>query len=300
MIQPPFLKQGDKVAIVSTARKITKDELSFAADILKKWGLEVSFGEHLFEKDNQFAGNDEMRTSDFQKALDNDSVKAIICARGGYGTVRIVDALDFSKFVKTPKWVVGYSDVTVMHSHISNNLGIQTIHGTMPINFETNMQEALSSLQKALFGKQLTYEFFPHKLNRNGTCQGELIGGNLSILYSLIGSSSDVDTKGKILFIEDLDEYIYHIDRMMQNLKRSGKLSNLAGLIVGAMSDMNDNAVPFGRTAEEIILGAVSEFDYPVCFRFPIGHIDDNRAIIVNKRANLVVGSSVKLIYEKQ
>ena len=299
MIQPPFLKQGDKVAIVSTARKITKDELSFAADILKKWGLEVSFGEHLFEKDNQFAGNDEMRTSDFQKALDNDSVKAIICARGGYGTVRIVDALDFSKFVKTPKWLVGYSDVTVMHSHISNNLGIQTIHGTMPINFETNTQEALSSLQKALFGKQLTYEFFPHKLNRNGTCQGELIGGNLSILYSLIGSSSDVDTKGKILFIEDLDEYIYHIDRMMQNLKRSGKLSNLAGLIVGAMSDMNDNAVPFGRTAEEIILGAVSEFDYPVCFRFPIGHIDDNRAIIVNKKANLVVGSSVKLIYEK-
>ena len=300
MIQPPFLKQGDKVAIVSTARKITKDELSFAADILKKWGLEVSFGEHLFEKDNQFAGNDEMRTSDFQKALDNDSVKAIICARGGYGTVRIVDALDFSKFVKTPKWVVGYSDVTVMHSHISNNLGIHTIHGTMPINFETNTQEALSSLQKALFGKQLTYEFFPHKLNRNGTCQGELIGGNLSILYSLIGSYSDVDTKGKILFIEDLDEYIYHIDRMMQNLKRSGKLSNLAGLIVGAMTDMNDNAVPFGRTAEEIILEAVSEFDYPVCFGFPIGHIDDNRAIIVNKKANLVVGSSVKLIYEKQ
>ena len=213
--------------------------------------------------------------------------------------MRIVDALDFSKFVKTPKWLVGYSDVTVMHSHISNNLGIQTIHGTMPINFETNMQEALSSLQKALFGKQLTYEFFPHKLNRNGTCQGELIGGNLSILYSLIGSSSDVDTKGKILFIEDLDEYIYHIDRMMQNLKRSGKLSNLAGLIVGAMSDMNDSAVPFGRTAEEIILGAVSEFDYPVCFGFPIGHIDDNRAIIVNKKANLVVGSSVKLIYEK-
>ena len=281
MIQPPFLKQGDKVAIVSTARKITKDELSFAADILKKWGLEVSFGEHLFEKDNQFAGNDEMRTSDFQKALDNDSVKAIICARGGYGTVRIVDALDFSKFVKTPKWVVGYSDVTVMHSHISNNLGIQTIHGTMPINFETNTQEALSSLQKALFGKQLTYEFPPHKLNRKGSCEGGLIGGNLSILYSLIGSPSD-------------------IDRMMQNLKRSGKLSNLAGLIVGAMSDMNDSAVPFGRTAEEIILGAVSEFDYPVCFRFPIGHIDDNRAIIVNKKANLVVGSSVKLIYEKQ
>ena len=300
MIQPPFLKQGDNVAIVSTARKITKEELSFAVDKLKEWGLDIVFGEHLFEEHNQFAGNDEMRTSDFQKALDNDSVKAIICARGGYGTVRIVDGLDFSKFEKTPKWVVGYSDVTVLHSHISDNFGVQTIHGTMPINFETNTQEALSSLQKALFGKQLTYEFPPHKLNRKGSCEGELIGGNLSILYSLIGSPSDIDTKGKILFMEDLDEFLYHIDRMMQNLKRSGKLSNLAGLIVGAMSDMKDNAVPFGQTAEEIILEAVAEFDYPVCFGFPIGHIDDNRAIIVNKRANLVVGSSVKLIYEKQ
>jgi len=300
MIQPPFLKQGDKVAIVSTARKIPKDELKFAVDKLKEWGLDIVFGEHLFEEHNQFAGNDEMRTSDFQKALDNDSVKAIICARGGYGTVRIVDGLDFSKFEKTPKWVVGYSDATVLHSHISDNFGIQTIHGTMPINFEANTKEALDSLRKALFGEELFYKISRHKLNRNGSCEGELIGGNLSLLYSLMGSTSEINTAGKILFLEDVDEYLYHVDRMMQNLKRSGKLSNLAGLIVGAMSNMNDNAIPFGKTAEEIILEAVTEYNYPVCLRFPIGHIDDNRAIIVNKKANLVVGSSVKLIYEKQ
>ena len=300
MIQPPFLKQGDKVAIVSTARKIPKDELKFAVDKLKEWGLDIVFGEHLFEEHNQFAGNDEMRTSDFQKALNNDAVKAIICARGGYGTVRIIDMIDFSMFQTSPKWIVGYSDVTALHSHISSNYDVQTIHGTMPINFETNTKEALILLKKALFGEELSYTISRHKLNRNGSCEGELIGGNLSILYSLIGSPSDIDTAGKILFLEDLDEYLYHVDRMMQNLKRSGKLSNLAGLIVGALSNMNDNIVPFGKTAEEIILEAVTDYNYPVCFGFPFGHIDDNRAIIVNKKANLLVSSSVKLIYEKQ
>ncbi|MBT6440524.1 MAG: LD-carboxypeptidase [Flavobacteriales bacterium] len=300
MPQPPYLKIGDKIAIVSTARKIIKEELSFAVNKLEEWGLEVVFGDHLFEENNQFAGNDSMRAADFQTVLDDDSVKAIICARGGYGTVRIVDGLDFSKFKKTPKWVVGYSDITVLHSHISGNLGIQTIHGTMPINFETNTELALESLRKTLFGERLTYEIPAHQFNRKGTREGELTGGNLSLLYSLMGSTSEINTAGKILFLEDVDEYLYHVDRMMQNLKRSGKLSNLAGLIVGAMSNMNDNAIPFGKTAEEIILEAVTEYNYPVCLRFPIGHIDDNRAIIVNKKANLVVGSSVKLIYEKQ
>ena len=300
MTQPPYLKIGDKIAIVSTARKITKEELSFAVNKLEEWGLEVVFGEHIFEENNQFAGNDSMRAADFQIALDDDSIKGIICARGGYGTVRIIDKLDFAKFSAAPKWIVGYSDVTVLHSHISTNFGVATIHGTMPINFEANTREALDSLRKALFGEELSYKISRHKLNRNGSCEGELIGGNLSILYSLMGSTSEINTAGKILFIEDVDEYLYHVDRMMQNLKRSGKLSNLAGLIVGAMSDMNDNAVPFGRSAEEIILEAVAEFDYPVCLRVPIGHIDENRAIIVNKKANLVVGSSVKLIYEKQ
>ena len=298
MIQPPFLKTGDKVAIVATARKISKKELDFAVTTLTSWGLNVIFGKHLFEEDNQFSGTDEMRIIDFQSALDDNSIKAIICARGGYGTVRIIDYLDFTRFEKSPKWVVGYSDVTVLHSHIATNFDVVTIHGTMPINFEANTEQALNSLRKTLFGDGLSYEVETHQLNRKGSCKGEIIGGNLSILYSLIGSPSDIDTTGKILFIEDLDEYLYHIDRIMQNLKRSGKLTNLAGLIVGAMSEMNDNKVPFGKTAEEIILEAVSEYDYPVCFGFPIGHIKDNRALYVNKKANLVVGSSIGFCYD--
>ncbi|MBL4653245.1 MAG: LD-carboxypeptidase [Flavobacteriales bacterium] len=298
MIQPPFLKTGDKVAIVATARKISKSELEIAIKILESWGLEVVFGKHLFEENNQFSGTDEMRISDFQSMIDDNSVQAIICSRGGYGTVRIIDDLDFTTFKSAPKWIVGYSDITVLHAHISTNFGIQSIHGTMPINFETNTEQALISLKKALFGVSFSYEVSAHKLNRNGTCEGEIIGGNLSILYSLIGSPSDIDTERKILFIEDLDEYLYHIDRMMQNLKRTGKLSNLAGLIVGAMSDMNDNVIPFGTTAEEIILETVAEYDYPVCFGFPVGHTEDNRALYINKKANLMVGSSVTFRYE--
>ncbi|MBL4625611.1 MAG: LD-carboxypeptidase [Flavobacteriales bacterium] len=298
MIQPPFLKLGDKVAIVSTARKITERDLDFSINKLQEWGLHVVFGAHLFEEDNQFAGTDEMRVADFQEALNDDSIKAIICARGGYGTVRIIDALDFSILEKSPKWIVGYSDVTVLHAHILSNFDVQSIHGTMPINFESNTGEALSSLRKALFGEELSYEIKANGLNKTGSGTGNIIGGNLSILYSLIGSRSDIDTTGKILFIEDLDEYLYHVDRMMQNLKRSGKLAGLAGLIVGAMSDMNDNAIPFGKQAEEIILDAVSPYDYPVCFGFPVGHINDNRALYVNKKANLRVGSAVRLNYE--
>lgn len=297
MTQPQALNKGDKVAIVSTARKITESELGYAVQTLNGWGLDVVIGEHLFNEDHQFSGTDEQRTMDFQKALDDDSIKAIICARGGYGTVRIIDRLDFSKFEQKPKWVVGYSDVTVLHSHIAQSLGIETIHGTMPINFESNSKEALESLRCALFGEQLFYEFGSHSFNRTGSCEGEIVGGNLSILYSLMGSPSDVDTTGKILFLEDLDEYLYHIDRMMINLKRSGKLSNLAGLIVGGMTEMNDNTVPFGKSAEEIIKEAVQYYNYPVCFGFPAGHISDNRALIMNKKANLVVGSSVRLSY---
>jgi muramoyltetrapeptide carboxypeptidase len=297
MIQSPFLKEGNKVVIVSTARKVTENELNFAVNKLEEWGLNVVFGKHLFDEHNQFAGTDEMRISDFQEALDDESVAAILCARGGYGTVRMVDSLDFTAFSKSPKWIVGYSDVTVLHSHIATNINVPTIHGTMPINFELNTKQALDSLRDTLFGKKLTYEVGSHDLNTTGSCEGMVIGGNLSILYSLMASPSDIDTEGKILFIEDLDEYLYHVDRMMQNLKRSGKLGNLAGLIVGAMSDMNDNVVPFGKSAEEIISAAVSEYDYPVCFNFPVGHVKDNRALYVNKKANLVVGSSTRISY---
>jgi muramoyltetrapeptide carboxypeptidase len=203
--------------------------------------------------------------------------------------VRIVDGLDWRAFAKQPKWLVGYSDVTVLHSHVHQNLGIETLHATMPINFANNTPEALESLRRALFGEPMDYEFPHHDLNRKGQAEGQLVGGNLSLLYSLAGTPSDVDTQGKILFLEDLDEYLYHIDRMMMQLQRSGKLAGLAGLIVGGMTDMKDNTIPFGKTAEQIIKEHVEPYGYPVAFGFPAGHIDDNRALVMGRKIWLKV-----------
>lgn len=295
LIQPPYLKKGDTIGIIACARKISREELDPAVDILKSWGLQVVLGKNLFNADHQFSGTDTERAEDMQTMLDDTSVKAVISARGGYGTMRIIDKIDFNKFKKTPKWIIGYSDITVLHSHI-HTLGMETLHATMPINFHKDA-EALESLRNALFGEQINYEIESHPLNRKGIAQGELIGGNLSLLYALTGSVSDVDTTGKILFIEDLDEYLYHIDRMMMNLKRSGKLSRLAGLVVGGMTDMKDNAVPFGKTAEEIILDAVKEYNYPVCFHFPAGHVDKNLALYLGRKAKLEVAGKTKLSF---
>ena len=221
--------------------------------------------------------------------MDNPDIKAIWCARGGYGTVRIIDQLDFYKFVKYPKWIVGYSDVTVLHSHL-HKIGFQTIHGTMPVSLEDNTAFAKASLKKSLFGEKpnSTYQT-SHALNRSGKSRGILVGGNLSILYSLCGSSSGLDTQGKILFIEDLDEYLYHIDRMIMNLKRNGMLDHCAGLLVGGMTKMHDNRIPFGKTAQEIVLDAVKECNFPVAFDFPAGHLDDNRALIMGASIELEV-----------
>ncbi len=293
LIQPSYLKKGDKIAIVAPARKISLEEIKSAIDILESWGLEVVLSKNLFKSDNQFSGTDNERADDLQTMLDDSSVKAIIIARGGYGTIRIIDKLDFTKFKQQPKWIVGYSDLTVLHSHI-HNFRIETLHATMPINFTKN-EAATESLRSALFGEQLKYETGAHHLNKKGICEGELIGGNLSLLYALTGSISDIDTRGKVLFIEDLDEYLYHIDRMMLNLKRSGKLSRLVGLVVGGMTDMKDNAIPFGKNAEEIILDAVKEYNYPVCFNFPAGHIDKNMAIYFGKKVKLKVEEKITL-----
>lgn len=287
MTRPPNLKKGDKIGIAAPARKISKEELQYALDLFTGWGLEIVFGKNLFNEDHQFSGTDEQRSSDLQSMLDDSSIKAIISARGGYGTIRIIDKLDFTEFRKHPKWMIGYSDMTVLHSHI-HNFGIETLHATMPINFSKN-KEATETLRKVLFGEKLFSEFGSHPLNRKGSAEGELVGGNLSLLYALTGSISDVDTKGKILFIEDLDEYLYHIDRMMINLKRSGRLENLKGLIVGGMTDMKDNTIPFGKTAEEIILDAVQEYEYPVCFNFPAGHIDRNLGLVFGRKVKLEV-----------
>jgi muramoyltetrapeptide carboxypeptidase len=296
MNTPASLSKGDKVGIVASARKISKEDIAPSVELLKQWGLEVVLGKNLFNEYNQFAGTDEERAFDLQTMLDDESIKAIIIARGGYGTVRIIDKIDFTKFEKQPKWIVGYSDVTVLHSHI-HTLGIESLHATMPINFLKNA-DATESLRKALFGEELNYSVAPFPLNRGGEVKAPLVGGNLSLLYALMASASEIDTRGKILFIEDLDEYLYHVDRMMMTLKRAGKLTHLAGLVVGGMSDMKDNTIPFGKTAEELILDAVKEYNYPLCFNFTAGHIDKNMALFLGREVALSVkADEVRLVF---
>ncbi|WGK66311.1 LD-carboxypeptidase [Flavobacteriaceae bacterium YJPT1-3] len=289
MVTPPALKSGDQVAIVATARKVpAPSDLDLAINLLKSWGLQPVLGKTLSLADDQYAGTDAERLADLQAMLDNPEIRAIWCAKGGYGTVRIVDGLDFYKFIKAPKWIVGFSDVTVLHSHL-HKIGFKTLHATMPLSLEDNSAFAKASLKQALFGEALKYTIDGAPLNRAGTGQGQLVGGNISILYSLCGSPSAIDTREKILFLEDLDEYLYHVDRMMLNLKRNGMLNQLKGLIVGGLTKMHDNSVPFGKTAAEIIAEAASGCDYPVCFDFPAGHIDDNRALILGAEVQLTV-----------
>ena len=288
MIQPSFLQKNDTVAIVSTARKLTLEELKPAIKLLDNWGLNVLIGKTIGLEENQFAGTSEERTNDFQKMLNDPTIKAIWCARGGYGTVKIIDDLDFAYFKKHPKWIIGYSDITVLHNKL-NNIGFESLHATMPLNVAKNTSEALKSLKKSLFGEILSYQITSSDDNKTGEGFGELVGGNLSMLYSLLGSESTINTDGKILFIEDLDEYLYHIDRMLMNLKRNGYFKNLKGLIVGGMTNMHDNTIPFGENATEIILDAVSAYDFPISFDFPAGHLNDNNALIFGRKVKLVV-----------
>ena len=288
MKQPAYLSSGDRVALISTARKIDLRIFNSAVDVFKSWGLEIVPGKNLFAEEDQFAGSDALRLEDLQHALDDPTISAVICARGGYGTVRILDSIDWSKFLKLPKWVIGYSDVTFLHGQLQV-LGIESLHASMPVNFSSNSKESLESLKSALFGETLNYAVQPHEFNKTGQAKGELIGGNLSILYSMNGSPSFPETAGRILFLEDLDEYLYHIDRMMISLKRAGHFKTLSGLIVGGMSDMNDNDVPFGKTAYEIIRDTLKDYSFPVCYGFPAGHIDDNRALIMGRKVELSI-----------
>ena len=297
LLRPPYLQKGDTVVILSTARKITTDELSSAIVLFESWGLNVRLGKTIGLEYRQFAGNDEQRKVDFQEAIDDSTIKAVICARGGYGTVRMMDDIDWTGLLKSPKWIVGFSDVTYLHIHLNQTLGVQTLHSSVPALFHRNTPEAIDTIRKQLFGEVVNFEVPAHPLQRNGEAKGVLIGGNLSILYSITGTKSGFNTAGKILFIEDIDEYLYHIDRMMMNLKRSGKLNDLAGLIVGGMTDMNDNPIPFGATAIEIIAEHTAEFNYPVCYGFPAGHIADNRAIVLGKVTELNVSTSGVRVY---
>lgn len=292
MISPTFLQNGDTIAIVSTARKISEEELQPAIQLLEKWGLKAVLGKTIGAEENQFAGSDDLRAVDFQKMLDDPKIKAIWCARGGYGTVRIIDKLDFSEFKKNPKWIIGYSDVTVLHSHI-HNFGIETLHAQMCLEIENKTLETAESIRKVLFGEDYNIEMKrTDSFAPLGILNGELIGGNLSVLYSLCGSASEMNTDGKILFIEDIDEMLYHIDRMMMNLKRSGYLKNLKALVIGGMTEMKDNKVYFGKTAEETIIDLVKEYNYPVISNFPAGHIKDNRALIMGREVELNIQSS--------
>ena len=288
MITPPYLQKGDTVAILATARKHIVKSMQPTIDLLESWGLHVVIGKSIGLEENQLAGTDAQRAADLQEQLDNPNIKAIWCARGGYGTVRVVDLIDFTQFKKHPKWLVGFSDVTVLHNHL-NTMGYKSIHGIMPISLAKATPEAIETLRLSLFGQPLQYAIDSHPMNRLGKASGELVGGNLSILYSLLGSPSAIDCKDKILYIEDLDEYLYHIDRMMMNLKRNGCLESLKGIIVGSMTDMKDNDIPWGKNALEIVQDVTKKYDIPMIFNFPAGHIHDNRALILGSNVTLEV-----------
>ena len=290
---PPALRRSQRVALVSPARKIGVAELAPALETLTGWGLDVVLGESITGDYHQFAGDDDLRRRDFQHQLDDPSVRAILCTRGGYGSARIVDGLDFTRFRAQPKWVAGFSDITVLNTHLLA-LNQASIHGVMPVLFHQAEGElALESLRCALFGEAaLPISVPPHPLNRPGVATGALVGGNLSLLHTITGTASQVSFAGRILFLEDLDEYLYHIDRMMLHLHRSGQLVGLAGLVVGHFSAMRDNPVPFGATALEIIHAYARHYDFPVGYGFPVGHEADNRALVVGQTARLTVDAT--------
>ena len=277
-----------RIAIAAPARKVTLEETQFAIKWLKDNGFEAVYDQRLFASDYIFAGNDDFRASVIQEYLDRDDIDAIWLARGGYGSIRIIDRLDFTKFYSHPKFIIGFSDGTVFHGKMQR-LGFPSIHASMPYFFQNKTEEARQSLIDSLLGKSLHYEFDSSRLNRLGEVEGVMVGGNLSVLYGMLGSNSFPDTEGKILFIEEVDEYIYHIDRMMHGLKRAGKLDKIKALVVGGLTEIHDNPDPFGKSVEEVILEAVKDNDYPVCFGFPAGHFADNRAIVFGNTCSLSI-----------
>lgn len=296
MILPPVLKSGDTVALVATARSVAREGMQPAISLLRSWGLKVTESSNLYASWNQFAGTDSQRTTDLQQALDDEKVKAVLFARGGYGTVRIVDQIDFSSFCKKPKWLIGFSDITVLHAHINQLFGTATLHAPLALTLPDAPAEVHQQLYDILFhGKIPVQTVAPHPLNKTGEVTAEIVGGNLSVLYSLGGSKSALNTEGKILFFEDIGEYRYHLDRMMMFLKRSGMLNSLKGLIVGAMTDINDYSgypVPFGKEAYEIVASHAQEFNYPVCYGFPAGHIAGNYPLITGGTYRLCVNAT--------
>ena len=295
-IQPPFLKAGDTVAIVAPSGilKNREDKINQAIELLKDWGLHVSVGKHLYSKDDHFAGTDEERCEDYQKALDDPTISAIWCARGGYGTVRILDKLDYTKFTKHPKWLIGYSDITALHNQLHNE-GFQSLHAMMCVSLTDDLdaiEETLSTFKSTLFGEPLNYTLKGSDYNRTGTAKGQLVGGNLTLLHTMLGSTTSINTAGKILFFEEIGEYKYHIDRMLQSLKRAGYFDNCAGVLVGDMSKMRKNTTPWGSSVKQLVLDALSDYDFPIAFNMPAGHEDDNRALIMGEEITMEVSKS--------
>jgi muramoyltetrapeptide carboxypeptidase len=297
MNTPPFLKPGDKVGILATARRIAPNDIAGAVDLFNEWKLEVSLSPYLFSVDHSYlAGTDDQRTAALQQFVDDPTMAAIFCARGGYGTTRIIDQIDFSQFQKFPKWIIGFSDVTALHLKIAS-LGAKSIHGTMPALFSKDAS-SVESLRMALFDQPVNLDASENRSNKGGAGKGQLVGGNLSLLVDSLGTSYEVNSEGKILIVEEVDEYLYKIDRMFVQLKRSKKLEKLAGIVVGHFSEIKDTELPFGESFEEIIRFHTKEYNYPIGFNFPIGHMNPNYAWISGADALLEVeekGSTLKL-----
>jgi len=281
---PPYLQPGDTIAITCPAGYMPLEKAETCITVLQQWGYEVLVGKTLGSKSNNyFSGTDEERLNEFQAMLDAPEVKAILCGRGGYGVGRIIDRLDFTAFKKNPKWIIGFSDITVFHAHINRNYKIATLHSSMAAAFNGggHKNKYIQSIKAALEGSKADYTCKAHKLNQTGTATAELVGGNLALIAHLIGTKSDYHTKGKILFIEDIGEQHYNIDRMLHQLKRSGKLDALAGFIIGGFTDMQDTERPFGKKVYQLIHELINEYKYPICFGFPVSHAKENLALKV-------------------
>ncbi len=298
MILPPYLKKGDTIGLICPAGFMPLEKAQTAIDTLQQWGFKVKISKTVGSgSKNYFSATDEERLDEMQKMMDNKFIKTIMCTRGGYGSGRIIDRLCFKKFKKNPKWIIGFSDITVLHSHLYSNYKIASLHAPMAAAFndEEYKNEYVQSLLHALVGTETNYKCEGHEFNKSGVAEGRLVGGNLSLLAHLVGTPSDINTKNKILFIEDIGEYIYNVDRMMYQLKRSGKLDKLAGLIVGKFSEMKDTELQFGQTAEEVIRDILKEYDYPVCFNFPVSHEKENYALKIGVKYKLNVDGIVSL-----
>jgi muramoyltetrapeptide carboxypeptidase len=300
LIQPPYLKAGDTVAIVAPSGilKSREGEVQQAVALLKSWGLHTVVGKHIFSKANHFAGTDAERCEDFQKAMDDPKISAIWCARGGYGTVRILDKLDYTKFKENPKWIVGYSDITALHNQVHNQ-GFQSLHALMCVSLKKDLkeiEETVETFKMALFGNPTDYVLEGSTYNRAGETEGLLVGGNLTMLHTMLGSDTSINTSGKILFIEEIGEYKYHIDRMLQSLKRAGYFENCKGVIVGNMTNLKKNTTLWGTSVEELILDALSDYDFPIAFNMPAGHEKDNRALVLGQKVELNVAKDKSLV----